>query len=104
MRLFDRIVIAAYRIPDQLDDRRRHHMRKMVFAAGIAVGYVLGARAGRQRYEAIARTASRVWSSQTVQSAAGVLREQAAQKLPVDALREKLHRLPVPSHNGAEHR
>jgi hypothetical protein len=86
-------------------------MRKLVFLTGLGVGYVLGARAGRERYEAIARTASRVKSSQTVQSAAGVLREQAGSalhKLPTDAVlqpvRDKIdaarHRLPIPSHNG----
>jgi hypothetical protein len=35
-------------------------------------GYVLGARAGRERYEDIVRVARRVAGSQTVQSAAGV--------------------------------
>jgi hypothetical protein len=53
-------------------------MRKTVFAAGLAAGYVLGARAGRERYETIARAARRVQSSQTVQSAAGVLWARAS--------------------------
>ena len=87
-------------------------MGKTVFLAGLAAGYVLGTRAGRERYETIARTASRVKSSQTVQSAAGVLREQAGaalHKLPTDSLLEPVkqrieaarNRLPVPSHNGS---
>jgi hypothetical protein len=37
-----------------------------------AAGYVLGSRAGRERYEDIVRVARRVAGSQTVQSAAGV--------------------------------
>jgi hypothetical protein len=37
-----------------------------------AAGYVLGSRAGRERYEDIVRLARRVAGSQTVQSAAGV--------------------------------
>ncbi len=49
---------------------------KLLF--GIAVGYVLGARAGRQRYEDIVAAARRIAGSQTVQSTAGVLQAQAA--------------------------
>jgi hypothetical protein len=50
----------------------------MKFLLGIAVGYVLGARAGRQRYEDIVAVARRVAGSQTVQATAGVLQAQAA--------------------------
>lgn len=42
-------------------------MKKFVFIAGIAVGYVLGARAGRRRYEQIAKAARNVWEMDTVQ-------------------------------------
>jgi hypothetical protein len=88
-------------------------MRKLVFLVGLAIGYVLGAKAGRERYETIASTASRVKSSQTVQSAAGVLREQAGSavnRIPTESLlrpvREKLdaarEHLPTPSHNGTQ--
>ncbi|MBE7188754.1 hypothetical protein [Jatrophihabitans endophyticus] len=38
-----------------------------------AVGYTLGARAGRERYEDIVRVGRRVAGSQTVQSTAGVV-------------------------------
>ena len=34
-------------------DERSHPMGKLTFIAGMAAGYVLGARAGRQRYEQI---------------------------------------------------
>lgn len=37
-----------------------------------AIGYTLGTRAGRERYEELVRVARRVVGSQTVQSTAGV--------------------------------
>lgn len=40
---------------------------KLVFAAGAAVGYVLGTRAGRARYEQIRVSAQKLWSSDPVQ-------------------------------------
>ena len=44
------------------------------FLLGAAVGYVLGARAGRERYEQIVRTYHRVADHPAVQGAAGVAR------------------------------
>jgi hypothetical protein len=52
-------------------------MAKLSMAVGFAAGYVLGAKAGRQRYEQIAEVARRVKDHPTVQSAAGVLGAQA---------------------------
>jgi hypothetical protein len=49
---------------------------KLSFVIGAALGYVLGARAGRERYESIVRTARTVAGSQTIQSTAGVLQAQ----------------------------
>jgi hypothetical protein len=46
------------------------------FLVGAAVGYVLGAKAGRERYEQIVSVARKVTGSQTVQSTAGVLQGQ----------------------------
>lgn len=40
---------------------------KLVFVAGAAVGYVLGAQAGRKRYEQIKAGAEKLWNSPTVQ-------------------------------------
>ena len=40
---------------------------KLVFVAGAAVGYVLGARAGRRRYEQIKAGAERLWNDPNVQ-------------------------------------
>ena len=42
-------------------------MGKVTLLAAAAVGYVLGARAGRERYEEIADAARSVWSRPTVQ-------------------------------------
>ncbi len=50
---------------------------KLTFLAGLAVGYVLGARAGRERYEQITRTARRLRDNPTVQEATGVIQAQA---------------------------
>ena len=44
------------------------------FLLGAAVGYVLGARAGRERYEQLLRTYQRVADHPAVQGAAGVVR------------------------------
>lgn len=41
---------------------------KLTLLAGAAIGYVLGAKAGRQRYEQIMGRAKKTWSSEPVQS------------------------------------
>ncbi|HEV7450171.1 MAG TPA: hypothetical protein VGO16_02015 [Pseudonocardiaceae bacterium] len=43
------------------------------FLLGGAIGYVLGTRAGRERYEQIERTCRQVIDHPTVQGAAGVI-------------------------------
>ncbi|GAA4625715.1 hypothetical protein GCM10023196_030970 [Actinoallomurus vinaceus] len=50
---------------------------RAVFLVGAAAGYVLGTRAGQERYEQIKRLSRRVAENPTVQEAAGVLRAQA---------------------------
>jgi len=40
---------------------------KLLFVAGAAVGYVLGARAGRERYDQIKAAATQAWQSPGVQ-------------------------------------
>jgi len=42
-------------------------MSKIGFLAGVGLGYVLGAKAGRRRYEQIKARADKVWQSPTVQ-------------------------------------
>lgn len=44
------------------------------FLLGAAVGYVLGAKAGHERYEQLKRTYQRVSDHPAVQGAAGVVR------------------------------
>ena len=63
-------------------------------ALGFAAGYVLGAKAGRYRYEQIMKMANRVWQSEPVEQA----REQAGkmvgdmQTKASDGLRSITHR------------
>lgn len=40
---------------------------RLMFLAGAAVGYVLGARAGRRRYEQIKAASDRLWNDKNVQ-------------------------------------
>ncbi|MGH3564535.1 MAG: hypothetical protein ACRDRH_00595 [Pseudonocardia sp.] len=44
------------------------------FLLGAVAGYVLGARAGHERYEQLVRTVARVADHPAVQGAAGVVR------------------------------
>lgn len=47
---------------------------KLAFVLGAAVGYVLGTRAGRERYEQIKRGAAAVWQTEPVQRGARAVR------------------------------
>jgi hypothetical protein len=51
---------------------------KLAVAAGFAAGYVLGSKAGRQRYEEIVAQARKVAGNETVQSTAGALQAKGA--------------------------
>jgi len=70
---------------------------KATFVMGFATGYVLGAKAGRERYEQIMRTARGLSESPTVQSAAGVLQAQAT-NLVGTAKQAVVDRLPIGDH------
>ena len=69
---------------------------KIAFLLGAAVGYVLGTRAGRERYEQIKRGAQRIWNTEPVQRGVHVVRDavderadevkQAARKLGAQLL------------------
>lgn len=50
---------------------------KLMFLTGLAAGFVLGSRAGREKYEEIRANAQKVWQHPTVQEAAGVAQAQA---------------------------
>lgn len=52
-------------------------MRKWYLVAGFAVGYVLGAKAGRERYDQIVDYTRRVTGNDKVQQAASSVRTQA---------------------------
>ena len=51
---------------------------RWVFFTGLGIGFVLGARAGRERYEQLRRAARKVADNPAVQQAAGALQAQAA--------------------------
>ena len=60
---------------------------KVLFVVGLGIGYLLGTRAGRRRYEQIKSTALNLWESEPVQwgvaqvqDAAGDLADQAIAK------------------------
>lgn len=55
---------------------------KLTLVAGVAVGYVLGSRAGRARYEQIARAASKFWESKPVQRQVHQVEDFAKDKAP----------------------
>jgi hypothetical protein len=50
---------------------------RMSFLVGLATGYVLGTRAGRDRYEQIKKAARTFAENPTVQQAAGAVQAQA---------------------------
>jgi hypothetical protein len=50
---------------------------RTTFLAGLAVGYVLGTRAGRERYDQMVATAKRIMDSPTAREAGGVVQSQA---------------------------
>jgi hypothetical protein len=51
---------------------------RITFLSGLAAGFILGARAGRERYEQIKRLGRRVADSPAAQQAAGAVQAQAA--------------------------
>jgi hypothetical protein len=59
--------------------------KKLTLLTFFGAGYVLGARAGRERYEQIVATASRVKGNPTVQAAASRAQETVAAQAPVVA-------------------
>jgi hypothetical protein len=59
------------------EGRRASMGGKLIFGAGVGIGYLLGTRAGRERYEKISSQAKRFWENDTVQEAAASVQEQA---------------------------
>jgi hypothetical protein len=71
---------------------------KLMFLTGLAAGFVLGSRAGREKYEELRANAKKMWENPSVQEAAGVAQAQATKlyaegkdKLQASKLGEKLH-------------
>jgi len=71
---------------------------KLMFISGLAAGFVLGSRAGREKYEEIRANAKKMWEHPSVQEAAGVAQAQANKlyteskdKLQSSKFGEKLH-------------
>jgi hypothetical protein len=58
----------------------RQETRMKAFLLGAAVGYVLGAKAGRGRYEQIMRTYRKLADHPAVQGAAGIARAKIGEK------------------------
>lgn len=93
-------------------------MRRLVFIAGVGVGYVLGSRAGRQRYEQIKAKAQQAWGrddvQEKVQAATQAVKEQApvvaekvgqTTKAAASAVRERVggsEDLPETLHRGTD--
>jgi hypothetical protein len=50
---------------------------KILFVVGLGVGYVLGTRAGRERYEQIRRAAERIWNRPEVQQGVDTVKDFA---------------------------
>lgn len=55
---------------------------KILFAAGLAVGYVLGTRAGRERYEQLKRAAQGFWNDPRVQRRVDQVEDFVREKAP----------------------
>jgi hypothetical protein len=56
---------------------------KILFVAGLAAGYVVGARAGRQSYEKIKHRADKVWHDPNVQRGVTKAEDFVAEKAPI---------------------
>ena len=54
---------------------------KVLFVVGLGVGYVLGTRAGRERYEQIKKAAESVWNTPTVQQGVGTAKDFAMSRV-----------------------
>lgn len=54
-------------------------MKKLTVLVAAAAGYVLGTRAGRERYEQIKRQVTKTWNNPKVQETVDVVQDQAKQ-------------------------
>lgn len=70
---------------------------KLGLIAGTAAGYLLGARAGRTRYEEIKKQSAKAWNSEPVQKTVSSAQEAAKEKL-VDAAETVKTKTPEAAH------
>jgi hypothetical protein len=83
------------------------HKYRIAFFGGLAAGFVVGARAGRERYEQIKKLARTAADNPAVQQAAGALQAQTAglaktagQKV-TDQVRERVPGMAKPAQRPA---
>ncbi|GAA2075677.1 hypothetical protein GCM10009840_07170 [Pseudolysinimonas kribbensis] len=55
---------------------------KILFVAGLGIGYVLGTRAGREQYERLKAQAARLWNDPRVQKQVDAVEEFVKDKAP----------------------
>jgi hypothetical protein len=67
---------------------------KIAMLGAVGVGYVLGTRAGRERYDQISAGARKLWNNPKVQDAAGKATEAAKKQGPLiqDKTKEAAHK------------
>jgi hypothetical protein len=85
---------------------------KLWFLSGVAVGFVVGSRAGREKYDQLVAAGRRLMDHPTVQEAAGVMQAQAnrlyaegkeavSEKLSNTKLGERIGHRPEPTDEPA---
>jgi hypothetical protein len=92
------------------------HLNRITFAAGLAIGFVAGTRAGRERYDQMVKMAKQAKESPAFQQAAATAQSQAtgllnsagkkvgetAPRLAQSAMHSVGDRIPlIKQHNGA---
>lgn len=55
---------------------------KLMFVAGAAIGYVIGARKGRVAYDQLARRARTLWNDARVRNGLSQAQQSAREKVP----------------------
>ena len=79
------------------------HLYRVTFVAGVAVGFVAGARAGRERYDQLVKIAKQTTDSPAFQQATGVVQEPRATGLLATAGQKVADRVPGLAHIVEEH-
>ncbi|MGH2795420.1 MAG: hypothetical protein ACRDKG_14075 [Actinomycetota bacterium] len=70
---------------------------RMGLALGFGAGYVLGSKAGRQRYEQIERTTKKIWESPPAEK----IRHEIAEKVP-EAVSAAAHKVGEMRHRNGD--